>query len=318
MKTTKLFAIATVGLFSIVSCKKVADVTAPVEYSGPIMVNFNNYEGAQGNLSYTKAELALKDSVQDVNIEVKLSNTTETAPTDILVYLTKVDALVTNYNTTNSGTLTAVSSTDAALQYDFSKPVVIKKGTRRASIIMKVNPAKFDLSKKNAIGIGILRVEGGNASINTTDQSKLVVEFGARNKYDGVYRMTGIHNRPTYQFRYDQTMHMISVGDNSVIFFWPEANSVGHPIGTGPDPSVDFSWYGPAIAPVVVFNTATDVVSSVFNNPPNATPITRFDGATGANVSRFENGTKRIIVHWNYNNNPDRAFFDTLTYLRPR
>ena len=130
--------------------------------------------------------------------------------------------------------------------------------------------------------------------------------------------MTGHHNRAPYDFRYDQTMHMISQGATSVIFYWPDAGSVGHPIGTGPDPVNDVSWYGATIAPVVVFNPANDFVSDVFNNPPNTTPITRYDGATGTNVSRFENGTKRMIVHWNYNNNPLRAFFDTLTYIGPR
>ncbi|HVF95905.1 MAG TPA: hypothetical protein VM871_01205, partial [Flavisolibacter sp.] len=301
------------------SCKRENSILEKgVLYNGPIQVTFNNYEGVEGSMAYKKAELVLKDSLQDANVEIKLANTTGTAPTDIYVYLTKVDAIVSNYNTVNGGALTPLSNTSDAIVFDFSKPVVIKQGTRKTNISLKVNPGKFDLSKQNAIGIGILRVEGGGATISSTNQSKVVVEFGARNKYDGVYRLLGIHNRPTYEFRYDQTMHLISQGESSVIFFWPEANSVGHPIGTGPDPSVDVSWYGPTIAPVIVFNTANNVVSSVFNNPPNPTPITRFDGATGTNVSRYESGTKRIIVHWNYNNNPQRAFFDTLTYIGPR
>lgn len=289
-----------------------------VEYSGPIQVTFNNYEAAEQNLSYRKAELVLKDSLQDANIEVKLENTTAAAPDDIYVYLIKVDANVTSYNTSNGSNLTPLTTTSDAIVFDFTKPVVIKKGTRKTNIGLKVNPGKFDLSKQNAIGIGILRVEGAGATVANTERSKIVVEFGARNKYDGVYQMTGFHNRTPYNFRYIQTMHMVSQGANSVIFFWPEANSVGHPIGTGPDPSVDYSWYGAAISPVVVFDPATDMVSQVFNNPPNPTPITRFDGATGANVSRFENGTRRIIVHWNYSNNALRAFFDTLTYVGPR
>ncbi len=178
------------------------------------------------------------------------------------------------------------------------------------------NSNTLDPTKIYGVGLKIVSVDGGYKI--AANQSKIVFSFSIKNKYDGVYRLVGNHNRTPFTFRYDQTMHMITQGPSSVIFYWPEVKSIGHPIGTGPDPVGDVSWYGSAIAPVVVFDQATDVVTNVFNNPPNATVITRFDGQTGANVSRYEPATKRIIVHWNYNGNPLRAFFDTLTYISPR
>ena len=113
MKLLSFFS-ALVCLF-LLSCRQEADITAPVKYEGGILVNFNNYEMAEGNTSYLKYEVPLKDTLINVNVEVKLTNTTETAPEDIYVYLIKTDALVSGYNTANGTTLSNVSNSDAAL-----------------------------------------------------------------------------------------------------------------------------------------------------------------------------------------------------------
>ncbi|HZH66007.1 MAG TPA: DUF1735 domain-containing protein [Flavisolibacter sp.] len=189
--------------------------------------------------------------------------------------------------------------------------------TKSTTVKITVNNSNtLDPSTTYGVGLTIASVDGGYKI--AANQSNIVMSFSIKNKYDGIYRMTGNHNRTPFTFRYDQEMHMITQGPNSVKFYWPEVKSDGHPIGTGPDPVNDVSWYGIAISPVVVFDQTTDIVTNVFNNPPQSTVITRFDGQTGANVSRFEPTTKRMIVHWNYAGNPLRAFFDTLTFISPR
>lgn len=179
--------------------------------------------------------------------------------------------------------------------------------------VVVTNPTLLNPSASYALAFTITGVDaGGVLSYSHT----ILMQIGAKNDYDGRYRMKGIHNRPTYQFPYDQEMHMITTGASSVIFYWPEAASIGHPIGTGPDIVNDVSWYGPAIAPHVVFNPATNLVSEVYNNA-GGTIISIYTGP-GSGVGRFEPGSKTMYVYWRYNNNNARGFMDTLYYLGPR
>ena len=87
---------------------------------------------------------------------------------------------------------------------------------------------------------------------------------------------------------------------------------MGHPIGTADG----ISWYGASITPVIKFDPATNLVVDVYNIG-SSTPITMFTGA-GSRVGKYDPQTKKIIVDWNYNDNPLRAFFDDLTYIGPR
>ena len=159
----------------------------------------------------------------------------------------------------------------------------------------------------------------GTISYNRT----VVSTIGAKNKYDGTYNLKGIHNRPTYQFFYEAEMDMITTGAASVIFYFKDAGSVGHPIAT--DANNTLSWYGPAIAPQVDFNPATNLATAIYNTG-GATPIGMNNGANypappdpaNPSISRYDDATKTMYLYWRYNNNPDRAFFDTLYYLGPR
>lgn len=176
-----------------------------------------------------------------------------------------------------------------------------------------INTSTLDPTKKYGIGFTLESVSKSGVSI-PDNMKNVVFVFALKNKYDGVYTLKGYHNRVPYNYPYETEIHMVTTGPNSVIFYWPEAESEGHPIGVGPG---SMSWYGPAISPVVVFDPATDLVTDVYNNPPNPTVITMFTG-TGSRVSKYDPATKSITVDWNYNGNPERAFFDDLTYIGPR
>ena len=82
--------------------------------------------------------------------------------------------------------------------------------------------------------------------------------------------------------------------------------------GVGPG---SVSWYGSAIAPVVVFDLATNFVTNVFNQG-GATPISIYTGA-GSGQGR-QAADKTMYIYWRYNANDARAFVDTLTYVGPR
>ena len=154
----------------------------------------------------------------------------------------------------------------------------------------------------------------------------VVLVIGAKNIYDGRYFLKGIHNRPGVgvDFPYLVQMDMVTTGANSVVFYWkdisaawPGVNSVGHPIGTGPDPTQDAGWYGPTVAPEVEFNPATNLVIDVRNTNSSGPPISIYSGA-GSGQGRYEPATKSMYVYFRYNANDLRGFMDTLTYIGSR
>lgn len=182
--------------------------------------------------------------------------------------------------------------------------------TRELEItVLKSN--ELDPSIKYGVGIKIASADQGyNIPSNS---GVVVIGFTIKNKYDGVYQLKGYHNRTPYTFPYDVEIQLITNGPNEVYFYWPEVKSIGHPIGVGVGST---SWYGDAIAPSIVFDPATDLVTDVYNLTPG-TVITMFTGA-GSRVSKFDEATHGVTVDWNYNGNPLRAFFDDLTYIGPR
>jgi hypothetical protein len=231
------------------------------------------------------------------------------APADVHVTLQVVPTIVTDYNTANG---TTIDIFDQSLFTLSATDVVIPKGTNVALVTVTV-PTTVALDPLKTYGIG-LKISSADAGYTiASNHDEILVEVGLKNKYDGVYNMKGHHNRVPYTFDYDVEEYMITAGPSSVAFYWPERNDFGHPIGVAPGQT---NWYGNGVAPVIVFDPATDLVTDVFNST-GAPPITMFTGA-GTGVSRYEPSTKTIYVYWNYNNNPLRAFFDTLVYTGPR
>ena len=196
-----------------------------------------------------------------------------------------------------------------------SLTAVIPKGSKSISNL-KISVTNTNVLDPNFIyGVGVKITSVTSGYQIAANMKNVVMAFAIKNKYDGIYRLQGHHNRDPYTFPYDTEIHLVTVGPSSVIFYWPDVSSNGHPIGTGP--GNEMSWYGAGISPVIVFDQATDLVTNVYNNPPNATVITMFTGA-GSRLSKYNAATKAITVDWNYNGNPLRAFFDDLTYIGPR
>ncbi|MFM7672318.1 MAG: DUF1735 domain-containing protein [Bacteroidota bacterium] len=234
------------------------------------------------------------------------------APADITINLAiKSTELIGAYNTAN-GTNIQVLPTSL---YTMPTTVTIPAGARNVTVPLVVTNT-LTLNPNIAYGIAVQITSASGNYIVAENLKNLLIQFSIKNKYDGVYNLTGYHNRVPYTFPYQTTMHMVTSGPNAVYFFWPLVGGVGHPIGIGANNAI--SWYGPIVAPVVVFNTSTNLVTNVFNGDPGgAPPITMFTGA-GSRLSKWDPATRNITVDWNYNNNPLRAFFDNLQYLRGR
>ena len=237
--------------------------------------------------------------------------TGERPQSDVQVTLTdNSTALINAYNTANG---TAVQKLPSNLYSLPTTTLNIPSGSYNTQVPLTIsNTMTLDPTVSYAVGYTVSSVSG-NYKIADNFKNLLII-FTIKNKYDGVYRLQGYHNRTPYTFPYDVEIHMVTVGPSSVAFYWPEAGSVGHPIGVAPG---ETNWYGPTVAPVVVFDPTTNLVTNVYNSDPAGPPITMFLGA-GSRLSKWDPVTKAMTVDWNYNGNPLRAFFDDLTYIGPR
>jgi hypothetical protein len=240
----------------------------------------------------------------------------EVAPEDITVTIdtTGTNGKLSAYNTATGKSI--VRLPNSFYTFDGGLSVVIPKGAREGYLKIKTNAFAFDPSTTYGLAfkIGSINKTGYIASQNF---GEYITTIGAKNKYDGNYSLSGYHNRVPYNFRYvEQSMDMITTGASTVAFYYNDAGDFGHPIGVGVGQT---SWYGNTMAPQITFDPVTDVVTSVTNGytAAGAAVVTLFTGA-GSFPSRMDPATKTIYVCWNYNGNPLRAFFDTLTYVGPR
>ena len=241
------------------------------------------------------------------------------ATQDIHVTLRLDSSLIKEYNNKDTGAdgkgpVYNYALPDKSL-YTIVNPgnvVTIPKGSYTGYLSVKLKTINY-LSGIQAFDFAIASVDPAVGYTISGNLYRGIIIVGAKNKYDGVYELKGHHNRPPFDFPYDVTESMKTAGPTSVAYYWDDAGSFGHPIGTGVGTT---SWYGNAIAPVVVFDQTTNLVTSVYN-AGGPTVITMFTGA-GSGVSRYDPVKKTMYVYWNYNGNPLRAFFDTLTYTKPR
>ncbi len=201
--------------------------------------------------------------------------------------------------------------------FTFSPNNVIPAGKNFGNFnVVVTNASLLDPNKTYGVGFKIVSTDPGyvvGANTNT-----FYVTINIKNKYDGRYKLNGLHNRPPYnQFPYtDITMDMYTSGPSSVRFYIPVTgfNSFGHPIGTAPGV---IGWYGPTVSPNITFDPVTNLVTNVNNADPAGPPISIYSGVLSG-VGRFDPAAKKIYVYFRYNANDQRAFTDTLTYTGPR
>ena len=312
----KNIALMSAVVIGFASCDKVKEVE-PIGDRGQTVVKLVN-GGDPGHVLNGIDFVNRSQTVDVADIRRDVSNTAEMNRTMNIVIKDDTAAL-RQYNIDNDKDLQIMPTSWYTLNIPRSGPggtysITLAPGELAKQISITVPDATL-LSPSETYGFPFTIVSAdadGKVSVNKT----MIYEIGAKNKYDGVYSLRGIHNRPTYQFPYEQKMYMITTGASEVAFYFVSKGDFGHPIGTGPDIVADVSWYGAAIGPRVVFDPVTDKVTNVYN-AGGATVIDIYTGP-GSGQGRFESGTKKMYVYWRYNQNNDRAFMDTLTYIEPR
>jgi hypothetical protein len=191
--------------------------------------------------------------------------------------------------------------------------VVIPAGQRSASVKIVTNPINYDPSSAYALGFEITGVS--DPSFKTSANFKtLIVTFGAKNKYDGVYKARGYGNLGTanttapYLFSVDCSwdLNLTTAGPNSV---YMDAQPLYRGGGV-------IAYAG--IFPKFTFNATTGKVASMQNDAPGNTIAFNYPIDGGTYDSRYDPATKTIYVSFGLNNSSVWRVIDTLEYCRPR
>ena len=114
----------------------------------------------------------------------------DVAPQDITVTLGVDAAAVTQYNAEQHVTYDVLTSD----LYTIPASVVIPKGQRTASVVIKLKTDKFDFSKNYALPIQIKSASTGLVSGNF---GTILLAVKAKNAYDATYTATGYVYHPT-------------------------------------------------------------------------------------------------------------------------
>jgi hypothetical protein len=228
----------------------------------------------------------------------------EPAPSDITVQLVVDTNIVHQYNLQNNTNIVPLLPS----QYTIANlTVTIPQGSRMVAVPITI-PNSTGLNPILAYGVG-LRIDTAMGYKVAENFRNLLIEINIKNKYDGIYKLSGFHSRPGLDAPYKNiTVHMVTTGPDKVKMYWPALGGDAHPINGG------VTYYG-TFTTEFKFDLTTNKLLSV-DNPytPGSPPFT----VGPATDSRYDPTTKTIYAQYYYNANLARMFTDTLVYVGPR
>ena len=184
---------------------------------------------------------------------------------------------------------------------------------------LKINLKTLDLVSLGRVGLGFQLASADNGAVLSADQNQVAVEIGAKNQWDGVYRVryklfhptnpdiTGNGTIPEWDFLssgptsidWDVATVMINFPTNGLTYFGDAAGpSLLVRMTVNPDNTVS------------IINVGSRAAALAF--PPLVVP----SGVT----NRYDPATKTFYVAytWTPAGSGTRERYDTLTYIRPR
>jgi hypothetical protein len=154
------------------------------------------------------------------------------------------------------------------------------------------NTSKLDLSKRNAMAFKL--ADGGGATISASQEA--LVEIAIKNKYDGVYRVTGTlvdAAVPTITGYFPMDVEMRTTGATTVKMVPIDLGIEGHLILSG----TTLSYYG-SFGPVFKFDENDNVieVTNIYGQPSGNGRSAKLD-PTGT-VNKWDAATKTLTVKY--------------------
>lgn len=277
----------------------------------------------QTNYIGTGLSFVNRDTI--INIAVVRLAAAQPAQEDINVTLTLASSttMISDYNASHGSSLVNFPSSLYSVQGS-GLVVTIPKGSREGYLRAKINPSTFDPSSTYALGFRIANVDKQGYTISQ-NFGYFIAAFGAKNKYDGIYRLRvrmRASDRPTVNtsttWNWGGNVHLVTTGPNSVKLFddWGFGDYI-QPIQTN---TFTYSGFG-STAPKFFFDLSSDKLTNVVNDFPNPPNGRAFIMDTDPNLnSKFDPATHNVYADFimTQPNFGPLKIADTLFYVGPR
>jgi hypothetical protein len=248
---------------------------------------------------YVKSYVAGESNKFDVTVSY---SGTEVAPQDITLQVALDPAALAKFNTkaeADGNTSYEMLPTDT-YTLPTNLALVIKKGERRATFTIDVKiPLTFDFNKEYALPLTIKSSTFGTISGNF---GSVLYRVGAKNKYDGIYEVTGSVLRAgdpvlSGPVKAGVTVALSTISATTTGFapVWADGSPVGGVGGTN-----------------VAVNATTNAATVTATENPAVTNLPSFD-------NRYDPATKTFYISFYWGTGPgNRAATYTLKYKGPR
>ncbi len=292
LASLKIFSLLVAGCFLFAACDK---NKGTLNGAGQTIVKL-----PQGADEKVALALDFKPGLQDVlllDVRRDAPNSGELNKT-IVVKIKNDPTIVADYNSAHGTSYIPLPA--AAFQVDPGNPfngsewtVTFNPGDHAKPIMIKLDPTQLDLSQQYALGFTITDASG--AKISNGLQSAMI-EVGVKNRYDGVYRVTGTMvdlAAPTITGYFPQDVQLVTAGASSVVMIPIDLGIPGHLILS----AGSLSYYG-SFGPVFTFDLATDKVISVTNTYGQPAGNTRSAQIDPSGVNKWDAATKDMDVKY--------------------
>lgn len=306
-----LSVLAVATLFS--SCLK--DDTRYVNFAAsPPLVELPAATGVAGTGMFQSNSYAITSTPTPLNVQVNVA-APKPLSSALTVKLSVDQAALTTYNTANGTNYILLPAAD----YSSSLSVTIPANQNSANVVVNINTSLIDPSQSYVLPLTI--TDGGGQQIS--NYKTLLYNIQVKNKYDGVYVVTGTMVDATnaaLTANYPRTVNLITQGASTVAYFDTGIGNYAHSILS----SGTASYYG-SYAPVFNFDPTTNKVTAVTNyyGQPAANGRSAVLDATGTvNAVVGTPGTVGSVIKVKYilvMAGVNRTTFDeTLTYTGSR
>jgi hypothetical protein len=220
---------------------------------------------------------------------------------------------------------TAVSSAGAKMlpTNAYTAPTLEYDVSANSSMPVQLTINRSNLPPDAVYGIGF-KIETTSSGTISAAAKSIILKFDLRNKFDGLYRVTGSMvdvAAPTLTGYFPQDVAVTTTNPNQVVFIPKDLGIPGILILSG----TSLSYYG-SFGPALNFNQSSNQVTSVVNSYGQPASNTRSAEIDPSGVNVWDPATKNIYVKF-YQKQPNtvttppniRVYFNlTLTYLGPR
>lgn len=291
-KSLKLFALAAFAASLFASCDK---NTGSLNGAGQTIIKLP--QGAEEKVALALdykpglTEIVLLDVRRDAPNSGELNK-------QLVVKIKNDPSIVAAYNSAHGTSYIALPA--AAYVVDAMNPfngtewtVTFNPGEHAKPILVKLDPTKLDLTQKYALGFTITDASGAKIS---NGLSSAMIEVGVKNKYDGIYTVTGTMvdvSNATLTGYFPQDVELVTTGDRSVVMIPRDLGIPGHLISS----AGSLSYYG-SFGPVFTFDLVTDKVVSVTNSYGQPAGNTRAGMIDPTGINKWNASDKSMDVKY--------------------